>query len=140
MLFSFKDKIEEVEQYLEELTTFLPDDFEVYEHNVEKKAACERYFEKIVESLVDISFLVLKEEGGRIPEEDTQAFDLLSKKEIILEALSTRLKEAKGMRNILAHEYGIVDDRIVFESITSELVEDTKTFLNAIKKYLRGKK
>jgi uncharacterized protein YutE (UPF0331/DUF86 family) len=31
--------------------------------------------------------------------------------------LSSKLKEAKGMRNIIAHEYGNIDDKIVFKSM-----------------------
>jgi len=47
--------------------------------------------------------------------------------------LAGRLKDAKGIRNILAHQYGNVDDRIVFKSITKELVEDTGDFLKSIR-------
>jgi len=135
-----KEKIAEIEQFLEELSTFIPEDISSYRKNVEKKAACERYFEKIVEGLVDLSILLIKEKSWRVPDEETRAFDLLSKEKIISEALATRLKEAKGMRNILAHEYGIVNDTIVFEAITFELERDARNFLQAIKKKYGGKK
>lgn len=128
-----KDKIAELEKYLAELDPILPSDFEEYEHNLEKKAACERYFEKIIEAAVDLAFLVVKERGRPIPEEDKEAFDLLFKEKIISLATATRLKEAKGMRNLLAHEYGLVDDTIVFESITEELREDLKKFIEEVK-------
>lgn len=131
-----KDKIAELEKYLSELDPILPSDFEEYEQNLEKKAACERYFEKIIEAAVDLAFLVVKESGRPIPEEDKEAFDLLFKEKIISLATATRLKEAKGMRNLLAHEYGIVDDTIVFESITEEIRRDLKKFIDEIKNNL----
>ena len=38
------------------------------------------------------------------------------------------------MRNIIAHEYGKIDDRIVFNSITKELRSDVIEFLTSIEK------
>ena len=133
-----KDKIDEIEKYLEELGSFAPIDFREYEENVEKKAACERYFEKIIEAVVDLVFLLLKDKNIQIPEEDKEAFDLLVKEKMISVELAGRLKDAKGMRNILAHEYGIVDDTIVFESITEELGKDVRLLLEKIEEYLKS--
>lgn len=31
------------------------------------------------------------------------------------------LKEMKGFRNILVHEYGYVDDAVVYQAVTAEL-------------------
>jgi len=44
------------------------------------------------------------------------------------------MKQAKGMRNIIAHEYGTIDDEIVFETITREIIKDTREFLNELDK------
>ncbi len=134
------DKIIEIERYLGELESFLPSTFEEYAQNLEKKAACERYAEKIIEAVIDLAFLVLKEEGLPMPEEDKEAFDLLVNEKIIPAELSIQLKDAKGMRNILAHEYGVVDDAIVFEAVTEELVEDVEQFLDKVGSYVHKKK
>lgn len=131
-----KDKIEEIEKYLMELLEIVPASFSEYVKDAKTKAACERYFEKIIEAIVDLAFLVIKEKGFRTPEEDKEAFDILAEEKIISEQLAQKLKEAKGMRNIIAHEYGRVDDRIVFESITEELVRDAKEFLKNIRKII----
>ena len=56
------------------------------------------------------------------------------KDKIITEKIANKLKDAKGMRNIIAHDYGSVDDEIVFESITFELIKDVNEFLREIKK------
>ena len=47
------------------------------------------------------------------------------------------LTEAKGMRNILAHEYGTVNDELVFHSITEEIEIDAREFIKVIKKELK---
>jgi uncharacterized protein YutE (UPF0331/DUF86 family) len=99
------------------------------------KAACERYFEKIIESVTDLAFLIIKEKKYRVPEEDKEAFDIISNENIISKELSVRLKEAKGMRNIIAHQYGKVDDELIFHSITKELKSDVKRMIKSIKGY-----
>ena len=50
-----KDKIKEIEGYLSELSEIIPKSFEEYKE-IKNKAACERYFEKIIESVIDLSF------------------------------------------------------------------------------------
>jgi len=129
-----KDKIKEVEKYIQELSKIAPPNFKEYKTNFKTKAACERYFERIIESLIDLAFLIIKENKFQTPEEDKQAFDILKDEDIISEILATRLRDAKGMRNIIAHEYGKIDDELVFESITEELMKDANEFINLIKK------
>ena len=129
-----KDKIQEIEEYLEELESILPSDFKEYSEDFKAKAACERYFEKIIEAVVDLSFLIIKEKGLKTPEDDKKSFEVLTKEKIITEIIGNKLKDAKGMRNIIAHDYGSVDDEIVFESITSELIKDVNEFLKEVKK------
>ena len=54
------DKIEELETYLEQLLNIVPENLEEYEKDFKTKAACERLFEKIVEAVIDISFLFIR--------------------------------------------------------------------------------
>lgn len=129
------EKIQELKGYVAELSTIMPHDFNEYENDIKTKAACERYFERIIGTVIDVSFLVIKEKGYKIPEEDKEAFDILANERIIEQALAERLKDAKGMRNIIAHEYGDLDDLIVFNSITKELIKDTKEFVTSVKKH-----
>ncbi len=131
------DKIEEIEGYSHELSEIIPSDFDDYLVEFKTRAACERYFEKIIASAVDLAFLVIKERRLKIPEEDKQAFDILNEEKIISNDIREKLKDAKGMRNILAHEYGKADDEIVFESIKDQLIPDIEEFINQIKKFLK---
>jgi len=61
----------------------------------------------------------------------------LEKEELISSKLSFNLKQIKGMRNVLAHQYRNMDNNLVFETITTELVRDVKEFLEIIKKNTR---
>ena len=127
-----KEKIKEIENYLSELEDIIPSSFKDYKE-LKTKAACERYFEKIIEAVVDLAFLTIKDKNLKIPEEDKEAFDILKDENLISKELSEKLKEVKGMRNLIAHDYGIIDDEIVFESITQELEKDVNEFIKKIK-------
>jgi len=134
MKMRINDKISEIEKYLSELQEFIPSNFKRYLRDIKTKAACERYFEMIVEAAVDLAFLIIKDKNLKTPEEDKESFDILAKEKLITEELAAKLKDAKGMRNILAHQYGNVDDKVVFYSITEEIVEDVNKFIDTVKK------
>lgn len=130
-----KDKIAEIEEFLEFLIIRIPQTLEEYKVNLEKKAICERYTEKIIQAIVDLAFLSAIYLKIQIPPEisDTEIFEILASKDIISKELSEKLKEAKGMRNIIYHEYGEINDEIVFEAISDELEADVIEFIKSIK-------
>lgn len=128
------DKINEIKKFLEELESSLPASFEEYEKDYKIRAICERYFEKIVKAIIDLAFIVVKEKGLKQPEHEKQVFDILTDNNIISQELSKRLQDAKGMRNIITHEYGKANDELVFESITKEILRDADKFIDLIKK------
>lgn len=129
-----KEKINEIKSYLDELDSIKPKSLHEYKSSIEKKAACERYVEKIVEAATDLAFLIIKLKKFEIPEDDIDSFRILADKNIISSRLFNKLKNAKGLRNFLAHQYGRVDDKIVFESINEELDEDAQQFIKIASK------
>lgn len=117
----------------------MPEEFHEYQQDIKTKAACERYFEKIIKAAVDLAFLMIKTNRLKQPEDDKETFDILAKEKIITEELAERLKDAKGMRNIIAHQYGVVENEIVFNSITKEIVRDTTDIITKIKRQYHEK-
>ena len=134
------DKIEEIEGYLQELSEIMPLDFEGYLSDKAKKAACERYFEKIIGAIIDLAFIAIKDRNLEMPEEDKKAFDILRGEQVITDSLAERLSDAKGMRNILAHEYGELNDELVYNSVKEEIIRDAEEFIRQIEKFLQDKK
>lgn len=127
------DKIVEIEEYLDELRGFLPSSFDEYISDKKSKAACERCCEKIVEAVIDLVFIVIKNKEFRSPSSNSDALDVLSENDVIPSELSDKLSDAKSMRNWLAHRYGDVNDRLVFDSLKKELIRDVEKFLEAVR-------
>jgi uncharacterized protein YutE (UPF0331/DUF86 family) len=129
-----KDKIKEIEIYIEQLSKIRPNSFKKYEEDFKTKAACERYFERIAGSIIDLATIIIKERGLSNPEGDSEAFKILENEGIINKDLTKKLREIRGMRNIIAHQYGDIDDQIMYTAIKNEIIEDVKEFLKIINK------
>ena len=133
------EKISEIEKFIIQLYDFVPEDInlENYQNDLKTKAICERYSEKIIEATEDLAFLVVNYKELKYPEYEKEIFDILRENNIISEILAKKLKDAKGIRNIIAHQYGKIDDELIFESVTEQLEKDISEFLNEIEKAIR---
>jgi len=107
-------KLDQLEGYLRELRQILPESFAGYQ-KVEKKRACERLLQIAIEAVIDICHMFLRELRLGLPSEEDDVFEKLSQAGVISSQMVATLKRMKGLRNILVHEYGRVDDRIVYD-------------------------
>ena len=128
------NKIMEIEKFLEELESVLPQDLEEYKKDFKIKDICERRFEKIVEAVVDLAFFVIKKKELKSPDDDKHVFKILEDSNIISSNLSKKLQDAKCMRNVIAHEYGRIDDELVFEAVTEQIIGDVREFIKCVKR------
>jgi uncharacterized protein YutE (UPF0331/DUF86 family) len=133
------EKIEQINVFMEELFDFVPKDLELedYKNDGKTKAICERYFEKIIEAAEDLAFLIMKYKDLKRPEYENEIFDILHKSNIISDILAKRLKDAKGMRNFIVHQYGKIDDVLIYHAIFEELEKDINEILNNIKEVIK---
>ncbi|MFQ6070832.1 MAG: DUF86 domain-containing protein [Candidatus Aminicenantales bacterium] len=113
-------KIDVLDGYLKELREILPASFEEYK-KIEKKRACERLIQISIECVIDICGLIVIGLRLGLPAEEDDLFEKLEQAGIISSSRKETLKKMKGFRNILVHEYGLVDDMIVYESLQSNL-------------------
>ncbi len=129
-------KIAEMDSYITELEAIAPDKLEYYLEDERTKRACERLLQISVETVIDISALVLKGIKSTVPSDEEDVFDKLSKNGIITEKFLGKLKTMKGFRNILVHRYGEVNDRLVFSYLQNDL-EDFSEFRRQVLKFLK---
>jgi uncharacterized protein YutE (UPF0331/DUF86 family) len=113
-------KLAELEGYLRELRSVAPGRFEDY-HTPEKKRSCERLLQISVEAVIDVCHLFVTGLRLGLPSEENDLFEKLARAGVLTAERAETLKRMKGFRNILVHEYGAVDDEIVFRAATSDL-------------------
>jgi len=130
------DKIKFIKDSLGDLDSIIPERLEDYEDDLLKKAACERYFERIICALVDLSYLFIKYRNFDFPESETHVFEILQEQGTISNELSDKLIEANKMRNVIAHLYADVNDKIVFNALKNELKNDAYELIKNIEKVI----
>lgn len=131
-------KLDEVEQYLQELQNILPESLEEYKKSTETKRAAERLLQIIIESVMDACSLLVKELKLGLPAIDEEFLDKLKGR--VLEADTVEnLRRMKRFRNLLVHGYAKIDDGKVFELLGRRL-GDFEEFKKQVLKFLKTKR
>jgi len=106
-------RVGELDGYLGELDSIRPvnrGEFGV----IEKKRACERLLQISIETVVSICQLFVVGLRLGLPSEENDVFKKLERAGIVSPDVAKILHTMKGFRNLLLHEYGDVDDDLVF--------------------------
>jgi len=122
------------EKILNELKSIMPKSYKEY-LRIEKKRSCERLLQILIECVIDISSLIVKELRLGLPSGEEDLFEKLEKKGIVSHAMKEKIKKMKGFRNILVHRYAEIDDELVFENLKK--IEDFERFEREIKMFLK---
>lgn len=128
-------KVDQLDGYVAELKEIAPKSFAEYQ-KVEKKRACERLLQVSIEVIIDICNLLVSGLRLGLPAEEDDLFRKLVEAGIMTKEMGETLREIKGFRNILVHEYAQVDDRIVYEAVNTKL-GDFALFRQEALAYLR---
>jgi len=113
-------KLDELDGYVRDLRTIAPQDLTAY-RQIEKKRACERLLQIAIECIIDISNLLVSGLRLGLPAEEDDLFEKLEQAGLFSSQMKETARRMKGFRNILVHEYGTVNDTIVYQAVTTEL-------------------
>ena len=123
-------KLDELDGYLKELKQIKPASFEEYK-KIEKKRSSERLLQLSIECMIDICALMVTGLRLGLPSEEDDLFERLEQVGIISPLLKETVKRMKAFRNILVHEYGRIDDNLVYEILQNKL-DDFEAFKREI--------
>jgi uncharacterized protein YutE (UPF0331/DUF86 family) len=128
-------KLDELDRYLDELRSVAPDSLDAY-LRVETRRACERLVQVSVEAVIDVCALLVTGLRLGLPAEEDDLFEKLASREVISRPLADTLRRMKGLRNILVHEYGRVNDALVFDTVRTRR-DDFAAFKREVLTFLR---
>jgi uncharacterized protein YutE (UPF0331/DUF86 family) len=89
-----------------------------------------------VEATIDACAMLVSGLRLGLPGEENDLFEKLARRGVISEGITETLRRRKGMRNLLGHEYGRIDDELVFETVRDRLAE-FGTFRREVLDFLR---
>lgn len=113
---------------IEQRRTATPEDLQA---DLDRQDIISLNLTRAVQLCVDIAMHLLADTEEPLPATMGYAFEALTRRALISEPLSRRLRSAVGFRNIVVHSYQSIDWAIV-HSLTQSGVADFKDFASAI--------
>jgi len=113
-------KLDKLEGYLAELRAIAPENFKEY-RRIEKKRSCERLLQLCIECVIDMCRILVSGLRLGLPADENDLLEKLNKNGIVSSSVMRLLRQMRGFRNILVHEYASVDDELVFKYVKTRL-------------------
>jgi len=114
-------KLDDLDGYLGELRQVVPETYARYMESVEKRRACERLLQMSIDCVIDVCALTVSGLRLGLPAEEDDLIEKLEQAGLLSSGTAKMLKTMKGFRNILVHEYGRIDNPIVFTMAATRL-------------------
>ena len=133
-----KDIVEQrllkLEQSVRKLKKIALHPWEEYRRSEALKDRAERNLQLAAQACIDITNHIVADRGFRTPQGYGDSFLVLMEEGILPLDLAEKMKMIDGFRNILVHDYLIIDDKIVYNSLLS--LDDFAEFAGIIIKLL----
>jgi uncharacterized protein YutE (UPF0331/DUF86 family) len=117
----FIDKLQYVNRYTDDLERMRGMSKEQYMEDMVTQRAVERTLMNLIQACIDLTQHVRSSEDLSPSGTAKQEVEALGNADVISQETQTRLEEAVGFRNVLAHRYGDVDHEIVYETLHDDL-------------------
>jgi uncharacterized protein YutE (UPF0331/DUF86 family) len=101
----------------------------------ERDIICHNLF-VMLQYIIDICSHIISDDGLEEPVFLSDMAAILAKEKIIRKELEQPLKDMIGLRNIIAHQYGDIDFKILYRIVRNEL-KDVYIFLEDIINYAK---
>lgn len=133
-----KDIVEQrllkLEQTVRKLKEIALHPWEEYRQSEALKDRAERNLQLAAQACIDIANHIVADRGFRTPQGYGDSFLVLMEEGILPPDLADKMKMIAGFRNILVHDYLIIDDKIVYNSLLN--LDDPSEFAGIIVKLL----
>jgi len=117
----FVDKLRHINQYIKDLEQMRGLSKAEYVDDMVTQRAVERTLMNLIQACIDLAQHVRSTENLTPSGTAKQEIQALGEADIISNETQTKLEEAVGFRNILAHRYGDVDHDVVYDVLHDDL-------------------
>lgn len=91
----------------------------------------ERYLQLSIQIIIDIGHLIIIDQGLKRPEDNYEMISLLYSQKIISKKSADNITSMIGLRNLLVHEYGHIDRKIIYK-VLKDNIKDLEKFYSEI--------
>ena len=131
-------KLEYLRKQLSRLESYRSLSEDLLVSDLEKRLAVERLLEVSIQSVIDCSRLLVALEDWREARDEKDALEILAQRDVLPTALADALLQAKGLRNILVHEYADIHPGLLFAHLRED-VADLWAFAKSMGEWLERK-
>lgn len=131
------DKIMEMEYPLSLVQENMPQGAEEFSSMGLMRDGIMKRVEFIIQNIIDICAVISADLKLEKPYSEDDIIDNMNMAGILEENLVRKIHEMKGLRNVLVHRYGKIDDGLVYESLTRDL-DDFEIFINRIREFVNN--
>lgn len=130
------EKLSRLKQYLGYLKTMKDISLEYFMSDFKARGASERYLQLAIESVIDIGNEVISTLQLRRPERYRDIPQILAEENIIPKEFAERIAQMIGFRNILIHDYAVINRSLEHEFLKKRL-PDFEKFMKHIVDWMR---
>ncbi len=112
-----KSKIKLITDNVQKLQTNFPLTFDDFQKNDLAASACERYFQIIVDAIIDCNQILIEQNNLEVSETYFNTFGILAKTNIFPAKLLEDLSYSVGTRNALVHRYENIQVKREYDDI-----------------------
>lgn len=128
-------KIIDVDVYISKLDNILPDTVDDFLDNLDTQLLGERIFEIITQTMLDICYHIIAKQKLKVPENYGDCIKSLSSLDILTTDEVKKYRMIIGMRNIIAHQYGKIDQELLYQGL-KEIKDEFHRFARKIKEWI----
>lgn len=132
-------KIKEIEENIDLIRENLPEEQEDFMALGLVKDGIYKRLEYSLQNIIDIFSIIYSSSQLGVPSSIDDILEGITRKKLFPKKIMALVQEMKGLRNILVHKYGRIDDTLVF-AILHERLDDLTKVTSAIENYLQSKK
>lgn len=132
-----KEKIRNIQEYLNEIKSILVLPTQDIIGNIEKLRTLERNFQLIVDEALDINIHFIKEMNLKSPDDFQSTFEILGENKILSHDFAYKIAPVVGLRNRIVHRYEVLDRRLFIETFKKEF-PDFEHYIKLIEDYLEN--
>ena len=132
------EKLSRLREYLGYLDMIKDISLEDFLGDFKARGAAERYLQLSIESVIDIGNEVISILQLRRPERYREIPHILAEERIIPKEFADRIAQMIGFRNLLVHDYAVINKALEHEFLKTRL-SDFKLFMEHIANWLKKK-
>lgn len=128
-------RLKKLLEYIDQLKTYIPTTKKELIEDADKRGAAERYLQLACEVVIDIANILNAEFRFRPADDAKESVKILGEVGVLDKAFANEFADMAGFRNILVHDYLVIDYEKVADILNNRL-GDFERFAREVSRYL----